>query len=100
MERGLPKKKAEELVGGIEVRLEPRICYACLSIVSMTLDCGERTKIDGVLRQMTPWLWGEGLAEFALDTVRRACDRGVSGAEIAFADLDARGGRSAVARAI
>ncbi len=49
---------------------------------------------------MTPYLWEDGLAEPALRTVRRACERGVTDADAALTDLEQKGGRSAVARSI
>ena len=49
---------------------------------------------------MTPDLWFDGLEEYALNVVRSARDRGVAGADVALADLEQRGGQSAVARAI
>jgi phosphoserine phosphatase len=49
---------------------------------------------------MTPDLWFDGLDAQALAAVRRACAAGVPDAEQALADLEARGGRSVVARAI
>ena len=44
--------------------------------------------------EMTPFLWREGLAEPALEAVRKLGD------EAALADLEANGGRSKTARAI
>lgn len=49
---------------------------------------------------MTPYIWDEGLAGPALAAVRRACERGVPHAREGLIDLERRGGRSAVARAI
>jgi hypothetical protein len=76
------------------------ICYACLSFVSFPLDDGDEHKAKVWARRMTPSIWDEGLAEHALAAVRRARDAGVPGAEACLADLEARGGRSVVARAI
>ena len=45
-------------------------------------------------------LWEEGLAEQALASVRRACERGLPAAPAALADLELNGGRSVVARLI
>ena len=49
---------------------------------------------------MTPDLWHDGLDAQALAAVGRACASGVPDAERALAELEARGGRSVVARAI
>ncbi len=84
----------------LDLDLDVGICYACLSFVSFALDRGDPAEIAGELRRMTPDLWGEGLAEPALTAVRRARELGVPDAEAALADLERRGGRSPVARAI
>lgn len=76
------------------------ICYACLSFVSFPLDAGDEREAVSWARRMTPDLWYEGLEEYALATVRAACDAGVRDAEQAYADLELAGGRSAVARAL
>ena len=49
---------------------------------------------------MTPDLWDEGLALPARFAVARAARRGVAGAREALEDLEQRGPRSPVARAI
>ena len=92
--------RAMRLAAELDVDLHCGICHACLSFVSLALDDGNRHRIQGELMRMTPLLWLEGLAEPALTAVRRACDRNVPDAELALADLEERGGRSAFARAI
>jgi hypothetical protein len=52
------------------------------------------------LRRTTRDLWDDGLDGPALGAARRAAARGTRGAAEALADLEARGGRSVVARAI
>lgn len=94
MRRKLTFAQAERLLDGVEVPLDPRICFACLSIVSMTLDAGRSSAIHGCLRSMTPWLWEDGLEEVALEALRD------SGANEALAELEEHGARSAVARVI
>ena len=76
------------------------ICHACLSFVSFAIDGGDRRKIAGQAQSMTPYLWDEGLAEPALVAVRRAYMAEVPDAEEALEELELRGGRSRVARAI
>ena len=68
------------------------ICQACLSLVSMSLDDPKEAR--HWMYEMTPFLWEEGLREPALEAVRKLGD-----AE-ALADLEAKGARSNVARAI
>jgi hypothetical protein len=68
--------------------------------VSFAIDSGDAADIARQTRQMTPDLWGEGLAEPALVAVRRACRAQVPDAEAALEELERAGGRSGVARAI
>lgn len=76
------------------------ICYACLSFVSFPLDEGDEREARSWARRMTPFIWEEGLAEPALAAVRKARAAGVPRAAACLADLEERGGRSVVARAI
>jgi hypothetical protein len=84
----------------LDVGLDTGICHACLSFVSFALDNGDPSEISHWLRRVTPDLWADGLSEQALAAVRRACERGVPDAPAALADLERKGGRSSVARAI
>jgi hypothetical protein len=76
------------------------ICLACLSVVSMWIDSGNRSKIEGAVRQMTPDLWAEGLELPVWTALEEARDQGVPGAEEAIGDVLERGCHSTVARAI
>jgi hypothetical protein len=76
------------------------ICLACLSFVSMAIDAGDQRAVRGQLIRMTPDLWAEGLALPARLALKRACKRGIPGAERALADVEQRGGRSLTAQAI
>ena len=100
MRSTFPKARADALAAALDIDLDCGICLACLSFVSMEIDGGDRHKITGALRRMTPDLWHDGLAEVAFAAVRQARDRGVADAGAALADLEACGGRSGVARAI
>lgn len=100
MSRPLEDPLADALVIMLDLDLDAGICHACLSFVSLALDQGDPVEVARQTRRMTPDLWADGLAEPALAAVRRACEVGVPGAEAALADLERRGGRSSVARAI
>ena len=101
MNGALPKAKADAIVDRIEVQLDGSgVCLACLTFVAFPLDEGDEKKAASSTRRMTPDLWFDGLEEYALNVVRSARDRGVAGADVALADLEQRGGQSAVARAI
>ena len=91
----------DSLVAGLDLDLgHIGICHACLSFVSLPLAAGDEREARSWARRMTPDLWEEGLAGPALAAVRDAAAGGVAGAEAALADLEEKGGRSAVARAI
>jgi hypothetical protein len=96
----LTKEQATALAEQLDVSLDVGICHACLSFVSLALDCGDEREVAREVRRMTPDLWSDGLAEPALDAARRACTAGVPHAEEALADLRLRGGRSVAARAL
>ena len=76
------------------------VCLACLSFVSGSLRDGDEREARSWARRMTPFIWEEGLAEPALRAVRKARLAGVGAAGECLADLEERGGRSVVARAI
>ena len=95
----LTNPQADALAAQLELDLD-RVCHACLSFVSFALEDGTPHEIVGALRRTTPDLWGDGLDEHALAAVRRACERSVAYAGDALADLEQRGARSNVARAI
>jgi hypothetical protein len=84
----------------LDLDLDAGICHACLSFVSFALDGGDAAEIARQVRRITPDLWAEGLAELALGSVRRACERGVLDAHAALDDLERNAGRSRTARAI
>jgi hypothetical protein len=98
--RPFSQRRTDTLAMMLELDLDVGICHACLSFVSFALDEGDPAEIARQLRCMTPDLWDDGLAEPALEAVRRACEFGVPDAEAALADLERRGGRSSVARSI
>ena len=81
----------------LDIRRVP-VCLACLSFVSFPLDDGKFAEAKREARKLAPDIWAEGLAEPALEAVRRACEAGVPGADEALADLERLGGRSKVAQ--
>ena len=93
--------RARTLVSQLEVDVSrTSICYACLCVVSFPLDAGDERRAVYEARSMTPVLWHEGLAEYALAVVRQAAEARVRDAAPALEELERRGGRSAVARAL
>lgn len=96
----LPTGRTAAIVAQLGLDLDDGICHACLSFVSFAVDSGDEREIRRQVRRMTPDLWHDGLDVQALAAVRAACAAGVPDADHALADLEARGGRSGVARAI
>lgn len=96
----ITRQKAEAVAAALDVGLGVPICLACLSFVSSAIRGGDERDIQREVRRMTPDLWDKGLAAPALAAARRAAIGGVPGAREALRDLEARGGRSVVARAI
>lgn len=84
---------------GLDVDRIP-ICRLCLSFVSMPLGQGDERTARREARKMALDLWQEGLAEPALDAVRRASDRGVPLAAEVLDELEQGGWRSYAAREI
>jgi len=95
----LTAQQANALAIKLDVELNA-VCHMCLSVVSFALEEGTPDEIAGALRRMTPELWADGLGERVLASVARSCAAGVHHALEALAELEARGGRSVVARAI
>jgi hypothetical protein len=76
------------------------ICFACLGIVASALDYGNERDIRSCTLRMTPDLWEDGLASPARLALERARLRGVKDADRAIADVDQKGARTTIARAI
>jgi hypothetical protein len=94
-------ERADAIAAALELDVaETPICYACLSFVSFPLDSGDTAQARREARRVAPDIWDEGLAEPALDALRKAVAEGVLDADHALRDADAARGRSAVARAI
>jgi hypothetical protein len=100
MASAITREQADELAAQLEVSLDDGICFACLSFVSFPLELGDSRELAGALRRMTPDIWDDGLDVRALRAARRARMAGVPRAAEGLADLERRGGRSVVARAL
>ena len=97
--RPFPKSRADAFAGVLDLDLDCGVCYACLGFLALALDA-DPAEATRQIRWMTPDLWNDGLAEPVLAAVRHAYEAGVRDAEAALADLEQRGGKSAVARSI
>lgn len=92
---------ANELAAQLDLDVdEVGICHACLCVVSFALDKGDEREIRRETNSQTPILWAEGLALPAQLALERARRRGLPHAEAAIADIEARGARSPVPKAI
>ena len=99
--KAITTEDAAELAARLELNVHDiPICLACLSFVSMPLDAGNEREARRATFQVTPDLWAEGLEQPARLALRRARAAGLAGAEQALADVDERGPRSVMARAI
>lgn len=96
----LSTARAAAIVARLALDLDDGICHACLCFVSFAIDRGDEREVQRQVRKMTPDLWHDGLDTQAFAAVRTACAAGVPDADQALADLEARGGRGVVARAI
>jgi len=97
----LTDSQATALAKALDIDIDyPGMCSACLGIVAAALDCGDEREVARAARMMTPDLWADGLRPYALAAVRRARARGTPHADDALVELEAKGGRSRVARAI
>jgi hypothetical protein len=92
---------ARDLVSRLDLDVHAiGICHACLCFVSFALDQGDESEARRQVAYFAPALWDEGLAlptRVALERARRA---GIPRAEAAIADVDRRGARSPVVRAV
>jgi hypothetical protein len=99
-EQGWSNARAAAVTARLRLDLDDGICFACLWFVSTAIHKGDEREVRRQVRHMTPSLWHDGLDEQAFAAVREACAAGVPDAELALADLEAKGGRSLFARAI
>ena len=95
----LTEEEVSSLVPLLELDLR-RVCPLCLSFVVDPLEHGDADGAARALRRMTPEIWDDGLLAQALFAMRRLADGGIPHAREALAELERRGGRSHVARAI
>jgi hypothetical protein len=97
----LDRKRAANLASKLDLDVhETRICLPCLSFVAFPLDSGDERELRRATLHFTPILWDEGLAEPARQALERAQARRMKAAERAVADVEARGPRTPIARAI
>lgn len=76
------------------------ICFACLSIVSMTIDSADERSVRREVNRMAPDLWEEGLALPVLAALERARRAGDDDAREGIAEIERLGARSPIVRAI
>jgi hypothetical protein len=97
----LDRTRAAKLAAQLDVHVHRiPICLACLSFVAFPMDSGDERELRRATLHFTPVLWEEGLAEPARQALERARLRRVKDAERAVADVEARGPKTTIARAI
>jgi hypothetical protein len=93
--------KARALAAALELDVhETGICLACLCSVSFAIDKGDESAVRRATFAFAAPLWEEGLALPARLALEKARVAGVPDAEDAIADIEQRGYRSPVVRAI
>lgn len=97
----LDRTRAAKLAAQLDMHVHAiPICLPCLSFVAFPLDDGDEQELRRATLHFTPILWEEGLAEPARQALERAHRRGLTDGERAVADVEARGARTTIARAI
>ena len=97
----LTRARAEQLVAALDLHLEDlAICEACLSFVTFALHSNDEREVARATAYVTPDLWADGLALPARLALERARADGVADAAVALEELELKGGRSGVAKAI
>src|SRR2546429_9896734 len=92
---------AAELAAWLDLNVHDiPICLACQSFVAVPIGKGDEREATRWARRMAPDLWEEGLEQPVRLVLRRARDEGLPNADIALADVEARGPRSLVVREI
>jgi hypothetical protein len=98
--RVLTKERARRLASRIDLDLaHTQICLACLSFVAIPLGAGDESEAERETVKFAPILWDERLERPLRLSLERAQERGLPDAAEALADIAARGGRTAIARA-
>lgn len=99
--RSLTGAQARELAEELEIDMHGAgVCLACLWFVAAAVDSGDEADARRTAAKFSPWLWEEGLALPLRRALERARVRGSHLAERAIADVDRRGGRSIVTKAV
>jgi hypothetical protein len=96
-----PSQRLDALAQSLDLDVDSSgVCLACLSFVSFPLGDGKETLARREARRMAGDVWDDGLDVPLLAALTRARDDGVPDAEAALDDVQARGPRSAVVRAV
>jgi hypothetical protein len=96
-----PSGRCDALAASLDLDVESSgVCLACLSFVSMPLADGDEAAARREARRLVADLWHEGLEEPVIAALVCARHDGVPGAEAALDDIDARGPRATVVRAV
>ena len=94
-------EQARSLAEELELDMhETGICLACLWFVAAAVASGDEADARQTTSKFSRWLWEEGLALPLRRALGRARVRGSAVAERAIADVDRRGGRSIVVKAV
>jgi hypothetical protein len=101
IERRFTPARARALATALELEVhETGVCRACLCFVSFAIDSGDEQDVRRQTFAFARPLWEEGLALPVRLALEKARVRGVPDAVEAIADIELRGSRSPVVRAI
>lgn len=95
----MTRERANAIAASLDVGLHsPGLCLACLTFVAF--EDGDGRAVAGQVRTIAPTLWAEGFDKPVRSALLRAVREGVPRADEALQDLDDRGFRSAIFRAV
>jgi hypothetical protein len=98
---GVTAKRVDELAKSLEVGLHsPGVCPMCLLLVATELEHEDGRPAAGRITMIAPTLWAEGLDRPVRDALKRKVRAGIADATDALLDLDERGFRSGIFRAV
>ena len=96
-----PGDRSDELAASLDLDVESSgVCLACLFFVSMPLADGDTAAARREARRLVADLWQDSLDARLTAALVRARDDGVPDAGAALDDIDSRGPRATVVRAV
>ncbi|HEX5449908.1 MAG TPA: hypothetical protein VFW85_07615 [Gaiellaceae bacterium] len=95
----LSSKQADRFAARLDVDLDG-VCLLCLSFITSAIHDGDPKEARRWVRRMAPSLWEDGLEQTILDAVGLAVARGDPDAEAWLAEVEQRGPKGLLVRAV